>query len=156
MELMCLQQKVNSRSDEECHTEQLYTLLLQVYRSRESRKHRWSIYTSACKSLDVRSGSTAERPKATWDGKGIKSMSWSSQSKGKKMKSWLFSCVQESNCAQVDDMILFQGRPSFTSVTLLKSGTSCLNKMQKNLFMRLLLQGWTTVILYFQVALTKF
>ena len=40
----------------------------------------------------------------------------------------------------------------FPSVTLLKSG---LNKMQKNLSMHLLLQGWTTVILYFQVALTQ-
>ena len=48
------------------------------------------------------------------------------------------------------------GRPSFTSVTLLKSPTSCLNKMQKNWFTHLLLSGWITIILHFKVALIKF
>ena len=53
------------------------------------------------------------------------------------------------SCLLTNMLNRFQGLPSSTSVTFLKSGTSGLNKMQKNLFMHLLLQGWTTVILYF-------
>ena len=43
----------------------------------------------------------------------------------------------------------FLGLPSFTFVILLKSGTSCLRVMQKNCYMHLLLQDWTTVIVYY-------
>jgi len=42
----------------------------------------------------------------------------------------------------------FLGGPSFTFTILPKLGTSCLRVMQKNYCMHLLLQGWTTVILY--------
>ena len=44
---------------------------------------------------------------------------------------------------------------AFFHLTLLKSGTSCLNKMQKNEFTHLSLEGWIIVILDFQVTLLK-
>ena len=44
---------------------------------------------------------------------------------------WVLSLIR--NCLLTHRLNIFQRQPSSTSVTFLKSGTSCLNKMQKKL-----------------------